>query len=258
MQNERIIADDLIVLGNAVPDVISDERITVCTVAYCKELGLVRIYPVPPVSYMKRWNIVRVPLERNPRDTRTESWKIQGSKSEWDQISRKIHLKGSVEETQKLPLLEDLYSRFGVDCVEQLNDKLVSLGLIKPRIISYQLETREDFERSTQLSLDSREPFLTIKNYPLRPVICYRCQNCKTKGPHSQQVLEWGIYEWLRRHPSETNKVWENLRMKESDYYRSFLVGNLALFRTSFVIISMFKKKLRVQTPTAQVALESQ
>ena len=154
--------------------------------------------------------------------------------------------------------MEELYSKFGVDCVEQLNDKLVSFGLIKPKIISYQLETREDFEKSTQLSLDSREPFLTIKNYALRPVISYRCQNCKTKGPHSQQVLEWGIYEWLRRHPNEPKKVWENLRMKESGYYRSFLVGNLALFRTSFCIISMFRKKLQGQTPTAQVALGSQ
>ena len=258
MQNDRTIADDLVVLGNAVPDVISDERITVCTAGYSKDLGLVRIYPVPPVSPMKRWNIVRVPLERNPKDTRGESWKIQGSKSEWDQISRKIELKGSVEETKKLPLLEDLSSRFGVGCVEQLNDKLVSLGLVKPKIISYQLETREDFEKSTQLSLDSREPFLTIKNYALRPVISYRCQNCKTKGPHLQQILEWGIYEWLRRHPNEPKKVWENLRMKESGYYRSFLVGNLVLFRTSFCIISMFRKKLQGQTPTAQVALGSQ
>ncbi len=198
------------------------------------------------------------PLERNSRDARNESWKIQGSKSEWDQISRKIQLKGSIEERKRLPLLEDLYSKFGVDCVEQLNEMRVSLGLVKPKIIAYQLETRNDLEKSTQLSLDSSEPFLTIKNYPLRPLISYRCQDCKTKGPHSQQVLEWGIYEWLRQHPTETNKVWENLHMKESGYYRSFLVGNLALFRTSFVIISMFRKKLPAQTSTAQVALASQ
>src|SRR6266581_5112319 len=80
MQSEKIVADDLIVLGSAVPDVISDERITVCTVGYSKGLGLVRVYPVPHVSDMKRWNIVDVPLERNPKDSREESWKIQGSK----------------------------------------------------------------------------------------------------------------------------------------------------------------------------------
>jgi len=257
MQSEKIVADDLIVLGSAVPDVISDERITVCTVGYSKGLGLVRVYPVPPVSDMKRWNIVDVPLERNPKDSREESWKIQGSKGEWNQISRKIKYKGSLENKQKLSFLEKLYGEFVVACTEELNDKKVSLGLVKPRIISYELETREDYEKSAQLTLGSREPFLTIKNYPLRPVITYRCQRCKTKGPHSQQVLEWGIYEWLRRNPAEATKVWENLRMKESGYYRSFLVGNLALYRSSFVIISMFRLKMEPDISTAQAALGS-
>src|SRR5437870_1746191 len=144
MQNERTVADDLIVLGNAVPDVISDERITVCTVGYSKELGLVRIYPVPPASPMMRWNIVNVPLERNPKDSREESWKIQGSKAEWNQISRKIQYKGSLGHEKKLAFLEELYAKFGASCVEDLNDRKISLGLIKPRIISYDLETRED------------------------------------------------------------------------------------------------------------------
>jgi len=227
MQNERLTVDDLLVLGNAVPDLISDERITVCTAGYSPKLGLVRIYPVPPASQMMRWNVVEVPLERNPRDNRVESWKIQGSKSDWGQIAKRIKLRHIVKERS-----------------QKLNDQRVSLGFIKPKIISFQLETREDFEKAAQLTLESRDPFVTIKNYPLRPVIAYRCSNCKSKGPHEQQVLEWGIYEWLRQHPDEPSKVWENLRMKESGYYRSFLVGNMALYRTSFAIISMFRHKL--------------
>ena len=245
MQDETVIADDLVVLGNAVPDVISDERITVCTAGYSKKRGLVRIYPVPPVSNMKRWNVVEIPLERNSRDNRTESWKIQGSKSDWSGIAKKIRFKHSIDERrQRLSLLEELYNKFGATCIEQLNDRRVSLGLVKPKIISYKLETREDFEKATQLTLDLREPFVTIKNYPLRPVITYRCSNCTSKGPHEQQVLEWGIYEWLRQHPDEASNVWDNLRMKDAGYYRSFLVGNMALYRTSFVIISMFRLKL--------------
>ena len=245
MQDERVIADNLVVLGNAVPDVISDERVTVCTAGYSEELGLVRIYPVPPVSNMMRWNVVEIPLERNSRDNRAESWKIQGSKSDWSQIAKKIKFKHSIDERrQRVALLEELHTKFGAGCIEQLNDRRVSLGMIKPKIISYRLETREDFEKETQLTLGSREPFVTIKNYPLRPVITYRCPDCKSKGPHEQQVLEWGIYEWLRQHPNEASNVWDNLRMKEAGYYRSFLVGNMALHRTSFVIISMFRLKL--------------
>src|SRR5271157_5583422 len=101
MSDERLVVDDLLVLGNAVPDIISDNRITVCTVGYSKAHGLIRIYPVPPVSPMKRWKVVKIPLERNPKDTRPESWKIQGSKSQWDSIVGKIELKGEVKEKEE-------------------------------------------------------------------------------------------------------------------------------------------------------------
>src|SRR5438132_8893567 len=90
MSDEKLLVDDLLVLGNAVPDIISDQRITVCTAGFSKKHGLIRIYPVPPLSNMKRWNIVEVPLERNSRDTRAESWKIQGSKNDWDKLGAKI------------------------------------------------------------------------------------------------------------------------------------------------------------------------
>jgi hypothetical protein len=109
MSSEQAVIDDLLVLGNYVPDIISDNRITVCTAGYSKSRGLVRIYPVPTISHMKRWNIVKVPLERNPRDTRPESWKIQGSKGEWDRLAQKIELQGQVKDkAEKFSILEDL------------------------------------------------------------------------------------------------------------------------------------------------------
>jgi len=82
--------DDLVVLGNAVPDEISDHRKTVCTAGYSPKHGLIRVYPVPPGTSMKRWHVVEISLERNPQDTRVESWKIQDSKAEWDKLKFKI------------------------------------------------------------------------------------------------------------------------------------------------------------------------
>ena len=73
----------IVVLGQAVPDEISDARFTVCTAIHSQKYGLLRIYPVPPNAKFKRWNVMELPLERNPSDTRSESWKVQGSKSEW-------------------------------------------------------------------------------------------------------------------------------------------------------------------------------
>ena len=243
MSDEKCLIDDLIVLGNSCPDIISDQRVTVCTVGYSAKYGLVRIYPVPPYSNMKRWNAVEVPLERNPQDTRMESWKIQGSKGEWSKIGRKIKLTGTVNEDMRRILVDDLHKQFGVGCVEDLNDKKVSLGMIKPQILSYSLNQRDDYEASAQTQLGRVTPFLTIKNYPLKPMVQYRCPNCKTKSPHNQQVVEWGVFEWMRQHPKEPEKVWENLHLTEPNYDRSFLVGNMALYRNSFMVISIFRFK---------------
>jgi hypothetical protein len=243
MSDEKLRVNDLVVLGNACPDIISDQRITVCTVGFSATYGLIRIYPVPPISHMKRWNCVELPLERNTQDTRPESWKIEGSKSEWDKLASKINLKGKLSKDEQVTLLDELHRKFGQDCVEALNDKKMSLGMIKPRILGYEFEKRDDYEPSIQTHLGRSTPFLTIKNYPYRPMIQYRCPDCRTVNPHRQQLVEWGVFEWMRNNPEATDKVWENLRLGEPGYERSFLVGNMALHRNSFMIVSIFRSK---------------
>ena len=175
MLDDALLVDDLVVLGNSCPDIIGDQRITVCTAGFSRSNGLIRIYPVPPQSDMKRWNIVEVPLERNAQDTRQESWKIQGSKTEWNRIAGKIILKGKVARNEQDNLLDELHRRFGQGCVEDLNDKQMSLGMIKPKILGYKLERRKDYEPTVQARLGGFSPFFTIKNYPYKPVIQYRC-----------------------------------------------------------------------------------
>lgn len=243
-QDEKIKVEDLIVLGNACPDIISDYRITVCTAGYSPRRGLIRVYPVPPNSLMKRWNIVRIPLERNSRDTRKESWKIQGSRSDWENLSSKIELVDRItSQNDKLETLQALHARFGADCVSDLNARRESLGFIRPQILGFGFEDRQDRELNLQSTLDGGKAFLTIKNYPLRPYVRYRCSECKSKNPHKQQVIEWGVYEWLRKNAGQEERVWENLHFNEDGYQQSLLIGNMALHRTSFMVISIFRFK---------------
>lgn len=245
MSDEKWLAENLLVLGNAVPDIISDSRITVCTVGYSTERGLVRIYPVPPGSHMKRWNIVRVPLERNPKDTRAESWKIQGSKNEWDGIGKKIELQRVMKSPEyQQATLKEVHDKFGANCVEELNERKVSLGMIRPQILTQQMVKRDDYEPAVQSSLTHETPFRTIKNYPLKPVLTYRCPVCQTKQPHQQQIVEWGVFEWMRKNPTQAEKVWENMRLLDPAYDKSLLVGNMAVHRTSFMVVSVFRFKL--------------
>lgn len=242
---EHMVVDDCIILGQAVPDEISDSRFTVCTAGYSPKYGLLRIYPVPPGADMDRWNIMEIPLERDLRDKRQESWKVSGSKAEWDRLQHKMRVVGGIKKKpDRIKLLGELFKQFGVDCVEDLNAQKRSLGLVKPTILGYRFEKREKYDPSTQMTLFAKEPFLTIHNYQYQPRIQYRCSGCKTKEPHDQQVIEWGVYEGMRKNPDNINKVWENLGFGKDEWDISgFLVGNQFKYRTSFMIISVLRFK---------------
>lgn len=241
---EKKYFEDLIVLGNAVPDEISRGRIVVCTVAFSKEHGLIRIYLVPTHSPMKRWNVISIPLERNRHDNRNESWKIQGSRSEWSTLSSKIKIKGTLQRKEWIELIEYLKEHHSYGCIEDINDKKLSLGIIIPKITDKKLAKRKNIDTTTQASLDDTEPFLTINNYKIRPTITYECPRCRTKkGCHVQGILEWGVYEYIRN--SDTpEQVWDNLHIGESGYDQCFLVGNMNQYRSKFLIISIFRYKI--------------
>ena len=244
--DEKITPDDCVVLGQAVPDEISDARFTVCTAIHSQKYGLLRIYPVPPNAKFKRWNVMELPLERNPSDTRSESWKVQGSKSEWDALPSKLRIVDSLKtKADKLKLVDELHKEYGVGCVEDLNDRKLSLGFVKPDILHYSFVKRDSYDPSVQMTLSSSTMFKTIHNYPLQPRIKYRCSNCKSKNPHNQQVIEWGFYEWMRKSPNKEEQVWENLGFGQKGWkIQSFLVGNQFLHRSSFMIISVFRFKM--------------
>ncbi|MHB8602018.1 MAG: hypothetical protein ACYC6W_09685 [Nitrosotalea sp.] len=239
---ERVLMKDIVVIGNAEPDELSDGRKSVCTVGYHKDYGLIRIYPVPPNAPMRRWNKVTIPLERNPQDNRQESWKIQGSKDK--QLSDKIILTGKIEQREEqMALLNDLKSKYGFGCIDEINDKRLSLGFIKPTDCSTRFIERGEHDTTIQKDLFTNEPFLTIKNFQVQPRMTYRCSNCKTKEPHDQQILEWGVYEGIRKKPQIKEQILKGLHVDDPEYDIDLLVGNQNRYRRSFMVISVYRFK---------------
>ncbi len=119
------------------------------------------------------------------------------------------------------------------------------MGIIVPKIIDRKLEERKNIETGFQTTLINDNLFMTVNNYGVRPVISYRCPKCRTKQQqHNQGVLEWGVYESLRRDQTHKDQVWHNLRLDDSGYDKTFLVGNMNLHRSRFLIISIFRYKL--------------
>jgi len=243
--NERQIIDDFIILGHAVPVELKDLRKSVCTVGFSPTRGLVRLYPVPINARPKRWEVIKVPVERNKQDIRSESWKIQGSDNEFDKLYKKVHHIDEVKGTQrKKNLLHHLLSKYEKDCIRSLNDKKESLGLIRPQIIETYFEKRKNYDPTIQATLDSDSLYKTSSNFEIIPKIKYRCSNCKAKSVHNQQLLDRGAYEWIRKNPDRPEQIWKNFRLNDPNYEHYFLVGNQARHLTSFMIISIlwFKK----------------
>lgn len=237
MAHEQLTIDDMVILGRAVPEPMKNSRVTVCTAGYSNTLGFVRIFPTKATMPLKRWNIVNVPVERDPRDSRSESWKIRGSKSEWSRLGEKVEVVDKLRPKKRLNLIANLVD----DCVKDINEAKRSLGIVKPTIEKCYFCPEEDFDPSLQATLFGTPLPTTKKQYYEYPRIKYRCSVCKTKRPHDQTVLEWGFYEWMRKHPENHEQVWENAQIFSPRHDCFFFVGNMRDKRTAFLIISIIR-----------------
>lgn len=231
--------DDLVILGRGAPDVLKDGRVAICVAGWSQSLGFVRIYPTRLTSPLRQWNVVSVQVERNPSDSRKESWKIVGSASDWDRLDQNIEVQGSLQRAERVALIPKLAS----GCVVDLNESRTSLGIVHPAELKGYLSEREDVDHTVQRTLLGGTVPKTKINYPLRPRAAYRCESCRADNPHDQQIIEIGCYEWFRKNPGCEAQVFENLRLADPDYEKYLLVGNQANHRTSYLVIGVIRWK---------------
>ena len=235
-----MVIDDLIVLGRAVPEPLKDGRITVCLGGYSPNAGFIRIYPTKVNMNINRWAIIKVEVEKDDRDTRKESWKIAGSKKDWDHLHLQVERVGDLPKKKQLPLVHSLVT----DCVNTINDAHDSLGIIEPDLLKCYFKENKKFGELFQATLPTFTEDVRVKrDFPYEPRVQYRCSNCQAKQYHDQQVLEWGFFKWFEKQPDKYEQVWENARMQDSDYDLYFFVGNQAKYRTSFLVISVLRFK---------------
>lgn len=243
--------NDLIILGRACPEPLKDGRVTVCLGGYSHDLGFVRIYPTRSDMPWRRWDIVSVTVEKDPRDNRVESWKIAGSKSDWDNLGHKIKVIGKYPKKNWSHLVVNLAD----DCVMDINNAKRSLGIIRPDVLEKYFGDNPLYGELFQLALPGFIEDTAVKrDFPQEPRVRYLCENCKTKTFHDQQILEWGFYEWIRKNPDNIEQVWENAQFDSLNHEIYFFVGNQLKYRTSFLVISVLRvPKGEVQFPLSSL-----
>jgi hypothetical protein len=232
-----MILQDFIMLGKTIPEPNSDGRIFVCSAGVSPELrSLVRLYPLSRMQAPRRWSVNEVPVERNPRDSRIESFCLKGNRDP----DNHTHINGLFRELRRMPRTErDIaIAPYRVSSIAAANDSRRSLAILEPDGVA-----RLDFEEcigspsSPQLSLfaeDETEKLeLGARRFAYQPRLMFR----DAGGWHDLQLRDWGVYEFMR-------KQGDSRRYELNDACRlasrpMLLVGNMNGHRNVWLIISI-------------------
>ena len=231
-----MILEDFTMLGTTVPEPTSDGRVFVCSAGVSPEAGgLIRIYPLSRRSVPKRWHTYHVPVERNPKDSRKESWKVQGDRtSENHERINAVFCENVHDPIVKPTRRRDLLSEYIVGSIAEANAKKISLAILQPEIRALEFDHNPESPDSPLLTLfdTGPRPESGAKRFPYIPRLSFKDE----AGSHRLMVRDWGCFEWMRKYPGRHTELASCLNLNEDS---SLLVGNFNRHRNSWLIISV-------------------
>ena len=252
MQRRKIL-----IVTKTYPSISRKYKETVCTAGVLlnddeKPIQWIRIYPIRFRSLdldkrYPRWSVISAEIERNTKDYREESFRINDSSIE---IVRNINTKDNWKERKSLILPLEFSS------VSEIINNGKSLGIIKPQSIRkyfYRKTSREwsSRQQAIQDQLDLFEPSVELEKIPFQ--FCYDFV-AKDGKSHKYSINDWEIMQLYRNCRNNSEQVsledkekeaLEKVRQKlEADFLMNkdlyFIVGNLKNHKNTFMIIGLF------------------
>jgi hypothetical protein len=224
-------------LGKTVPEPTSSGRVFVCSAGVSPQLqSLIRVYPLARFGAPQRWQRCEITLERNPRDSRWESWQIAGDRSPeiHDSVNERFHVLGTLNDRAR----PDLLKRFVFESIAEANRLQQSLAIIEPKSIALEfVAAKEHDEDSPQLrlfDLPDERPSKPTARFKWIPRLVFR----DGTGMHNLMLRDWGAYELMRKKGDDYAREHLRAALQLSDDC-SLLVGNQANRRTSWLAISV-------------------
>ena len=223
-----------IVLGIGAPNRASDGRAVQCGIVLSDGLGLCRIYADygGVMSKVSVWDQVQCGVHVHNGDSRVESWKLDDAL-----------VLGRIESSaEKREILESCVLPCGnEDPIDLMNRERRSIGLIRlPSTgVGYSMSAR-DFNASPDWVQAQKET-------PQRASLLWTSDAGKN---HEHQLCAHECFEYWRRNPSSTSKVWQNLHIEDIDYEKWILVGNTKDRRNVWVVVHLHRLKKTIQQLT--------
>ena len=252
MQRRKIL-----IATKTYPSISRKYKETVCTAGVLlddneKPLEWIRIYPIrfrglDTDKRYKRWSIISAEIERDEKDFRSESHRINDSSIE---IIREIDTKNNWAERKSfvLPLQSS--------SIAEIQAQGKSLGIIKPaNIVKYYIKnTNREWssqQKTVQDQLDLFEPSVQLEKIPYQ----FGYEFTEVDGSsHKYSTSDWEISQLYRG--CRDRSVATNLSDKEQDALAKvkqkmegefltkkdlyFIVGNLKNHSKTFMIIGIF------------------
>lgn len=223
-----------VVLGIGAPNRTHDGRAVQCAIILGNDHGLCRVFADfdGTMNAMRVWDRVALAVHIHAADQRAESWKLDAAT--W--ISRVC------DPAQKRQILEACVLDAGQrDPIDLLDDERRSIGVVRPRQVGmgYGMEVR-DFEESPDWVMAQCET-------PQKPYLAWQSGAGKS---HRHQICAHEAYEWLRKNPSRTSQLFDNLRIADIDYDKWLLVGNTKDRRNVWVVVCVHRLKKTTRQPT--------
>lgn len=228
--------DDFVMLGKTVPEPNSDGRVFVCSAGVSATLRkLIRVYPLARHGSPKRWSISTVALERNPKDSRPESFALAGDRSigQHQDINATFRPSGDYPVRSRAELLKP----YEAVSIRDANARRLSLAVIHPDAMELSFDNNPDSPDSPELTLFDIDPRPTqgAKRFAYIPRLRFR----DADGEHHLMLRDWGCYEFMRKYgDARRYELADALPLKPSS---SLLVGNFNRHRTSWLVISVIQ-----------------
>jgi hypothetical protein len=246
----------ILIATKTYPSISTKYRETVCTAGVLlndadKPIQWVRIYPIRfrQLDFDKRyprWSVISAKIERNDKDSRSESYRIDDSSIE---IVKQIDSKNNWAHRKELVL--PLQSK----SIKEIIAQGKSLGLIKPQNITkyYYKDTEREWNPKQQAIIDQNdlfEPNVELEKIPYN----FGYEFFDEDGEkHKYTISDWEIKELYRKcrdkstgstQEDKEKEALEKLRQKLEGEFLSkkdlyFIVGNLKYRLKTFMIIGL-------------------
>lgn len=249
---------ELLIVVKAYPNPSESQGEACCVVGIDKQLGFVRIYPVPfrdleDAKKFRKYEVIRLKARKPKSDPRPNTFRPHLDTIEVVSDPLPTANKWQARKDWAMPLAAPSMC----EIIEQQKAARTSMGFFKPREVLdvvQQEEPEKEWSAGDVAKLGQSDMFLTqekklLEKLPYRWRYRYTCSAPGCNG-HTQTIIDWELGQLYRslkfKGVTDPDAIHESVRQKylhqmcgpDKDTY--FFTGNMAAHQGSFLILGVF------------------